>query len=142
MAKIEIQGLERLKGMLNGLRAEMRPAVLREIARKPATKAAGIARNLQPIGATGATARTIGIMKVKNAKWTFVEVGYRGRSLGNIYLSAPTITRQNRGTIKGFPWLFKRAGENLMTSGKIELKTDMSKFMGRIMRRHGYRPRI
>ena len=142
MAKIEIQGLDRLKAALRSLPKDLQPAVLRDIARKPAMRASAVARQLQPIGDTGATGRTIGVRKVSNPRQTFVEVGYRGRSLGHIYMSGPTITRRKRGTVKGFPWLFKVTGEQTRASGKSMLKADISKVIGRSLRRKGYRPRI
>lgn len=143
MAKIEILGLDKLKRTLSkSLPADLHPGVLREIARKPAARAASLARQLQPIGDTGRTARTIGVRKVSNPKQPYVEVGYRGQSLGHIYISGPVITRHNRGSVMGFPGLFKTTGEKMKASGKKELKTDISKVIGRSLRRRGYRPRI
>lgn len=140
MNKIEIVGLEKLRNTINTVvPQEMRPVMLRDIARKPATRAASIARTLQPIGDSGATARTIGILKVKNPKWTFVEVGYRGRSLGHIYTSAQLIFRRLRGVIKGFPMIFKNAGERVKTSAKTEMKVDITKAFVQHFRRKGYR---
>jgi len=142
MAKIEIQGLDRLRGALKSLPKDLQPAILRDIARKPAMRASAVARSLQPIGDRGVTARTIGVLKTKNPRHTFVDVGYRGRSLGHIYMSGPTISRNKRGTVKGFPWLFKNTGEQVRTSGRASLKADISKIIGRSLRRRGYRPRI
>jgi hypothetical protein len=120
----------------------MQPAILREIARKPASMASSIARQLQPIGDTGATGRTIGVRKVSNPRQTYVEVGYRGRSLGNIYMSGERISRRKRGTVKGFPWLFRRTGEQVRSAGKRELKADIGKLIGRSLRKRGYRATI
>lgn len=143
MAKLEIVGLDKLRHALTrGLPSDLVPSVLRDIARKPASRAASLARQLQPIGNTGATARTIGVRKVSNPRQGFVEVGYRGRSLGHIYMSSPAITRNKRGTVKGFPWLFKRTGESMRVSGKKELKADISKVIGRSLRKRGYRAKI
>lgn len=137
MAKVEIIGLDRVKAVLKQVPNDLRPMVLRDFARKPALKGSQIARNLQPIGDTGATAKTIGVLKVKNNKQPYVEVGYRGRSLGHIYVSADTITRRKRGTIKGFPWLFKRAGDGISTSGKMEMKADVTKAFVRAFKSRG-----
>ena len=142
MAKIEIQGLDKLKSALKSLPRDLQPMILRDIARKPAQRAAQVARQLQPIGDSGATGRTIGVRKVSNPRQTYVEVGYRGRSLGHIYMSGPTITRSKRGSVKGFPWLFKTTGEQVRASGKSMLKADLSKVIGRSLRKRGYRPRI
>jgi len=137
MAKVEIIGLNRLQSGLKSVPQEMRPMVLREIARKPAQRAAVIARQLQPIGDTGATGRTIGTRRVVNPRQTFVEVGYRGRSLGHIYISAPLIHRRGRGTIKGYPFLFRKAGENMKASGRAELKVDLTKVFVRAFKKRG-----
>lgn len=137
MAKLEIIGLDKLKRTLDRVvSTEMRPMVLREIARKPAMRASNIARQLMPIGDTGATSRTIGILKVRNPKWSFVEVGFRGRSLGHIYMSGSVITRRKRGSVKGFPWLFNKTG-NVAGSMKGELKTDITKVFVRAFRKQG-----
>jgi hypothetical protein len=139
MARVEIIGLDKLRNALSrGLPSDMTPFVLREIARKPAQSASKVARDFMPIGDTGATGRTIGVRKVNNAKQTFVEVGFRGRSLGHIYISGETITRSKRGTVKGFPWLFRRTGESVKISGKAELKADMSKLIARGLKKRGY----
>lgn len=142
MNNIEIKGLDKLQLALRQLPEELRPIVLRDIARKPAQQAAKIARDLQPIGATGATARTIGILRVRNPKFSFVEVGYRGRSLGHIYTSALRIVRRLRGFVAGFPWLFKRSGERMQSTARAELKVDFSRVVGRYFRRKGYRSKI
>lgn len=138
MANIEIKGLDRLRLALNSVPQEIRPMVLRAIATKPAQRAAAEARRLQPIGDTGRTARTIGILKVKNPNQTFVEVNYKGRSLGHIYTSAESITRRGRGTIKGFPKLFHWAGDVVRDSAKKEMKVDVTKVMVRGLRKFGY----
>lgn len=137
MANIEIIGLSRLKNVLNLVREDMRPMVLRDLARKPALRGGQIARQLQPIGDSGETAKTIGVLRVKNSKQPFVEVGYRGRSLGHIYTSGNTISRKNRGTIKGFPWLFKKAGGQLDASGRAEMKADLTKVFVRAFKNRG-----
>lgn len=142
MAKIEILGLDKLRSALKSLPKDLQPGILRDIARRPAMRASAVARSLQPIGDTGATARTIGVRRISNPRQTFVEVGYRGRSLGHIYMSGPTISRNKRGTVKGFPWLFKNTGEQVRTSGKAMLKADISKLIGRGLRKRGYRPNI
>ena len=136
---IEILGLEKLKTALSAMPEEMRPYVLREISRGPAQKAVVEARRLQPIGETGQTARTIGILRVKNPRQTWVEVSYKGRSLGHIYTSAESITRRGRGTIKGFPSIFKEAGENIRSGAVIEMKKDLTKVFVRGMKKFGYR---
>ncbi len=137
MARVELVGASRLTSALHGLVSDdMRPMVLREIARRPAMKAANIARHLMPIGDTGKTAKTIGILKVKNPKWTFVEVGFRGRSLGHIYMSGAEIRRQKRGTVRGFPWLFEKTGQNAQGL-KGEMRVDVTKLFVKSFQKRG-----
>ncbi len=137
MASVELLGADKLIRVLKELTTDdMRPFVLREIARRPAMKAAQIARNLMPIGETGETARTIGILKVKNPKWTFVEVGFRGRSLGHIYMSGAVIRRQKRGSVKGFPWLFEKTG-TASQGLRGAMKVDVTKVFVRAFKRRG-----
>ena len=138
MSSVEIKGLDQLKVALRALPGDLTPYILRDLARKPALKGAQTARVLMPIGDTGATAKTIGIRKVRNAKQTFVEVGFRGRSLGHIYMSGDRIVRSKRGTVKGFPWLFSRSGDAIKVSGKAEMKVDISKVIARGLKKRGY----
>jgi hypothetical protein len=138
--KVEIVGLEKLQKMLNTLAPELKPPILREIARKPAQRAAAIARKIFPYGDKGGTVRSIGTLKVKNGKQTFVQVGFRGKSKGYIFISKDIISRRNRGTIKGTPWLFHRAGDLINASGKTEMKADISKVIARHFRKSGYKP--
>lgn len=137
MANIEILGLDKLKDTIrNVVPTEMRPMLLRELSRKPATKAANIARQLLPIGDTGKTAKTIGILKIRNPKDTWVEVGFRGRSLGHIYMSGNIITRRKRGQVKGFPWLFRKTGAESM-SLRGDMKVDITKVFVRAFKKRG-----
>ena len=137
--KVEILGLENLKAALTrSIPAELRPGLLRAIATKPAQRAAAIARALFPYGASGRTVRTIGVIKVKNAKQPYVEVGFRGQSLGYIYVSKSVIQRAKRGTIQGTPWLFHRAGDRIEAPGKQEMKVDMSRAIAKALKKHGY----
>jgi hypothetical protein len=92
---------------------------------------------LQPIGNTGQTAKTIGILRVKNLNQTFNEVGYRGRSLGHIYTSGNIIRRSKRGIVKGFPWLFSTAGQQMASSGRSEMKADITKVFVRAFKKRG-----
>lgn len=141
-AKVEIQGLDKLKAALKTLPQEMRAATLRDIARKPAAVAAGQARKLFPYGSSGKTVRTIGTLKVKDNRQTYVQVGFRGRSLGYIYISKNVIQRNKRGSIKGTPWLFHRAGDMVTAEGTRMLRTDLGKVMARHLKKFGYQPRI
>lgn len=140
MAKgqVEIQGLDNLKQALSSLPKELQPAILRAIAQRPAQRAAALARALFPYGNTGKTARTIGVIKVKDARQPYVEVGFRGQSLGYIYVSAPVIERKKRGSIKGVPWLFHRSGEQMEGTIKRGMSVDISKKIAQNLRKYGY----
>lgn len=134
MPNIEIVGLDRLVNGIRSIPNDLRPFVIRGIAAKPAQRAARKARTLLPIGDSGKTASSIGVLRVRNPKQTYVEVGFRGRSVGYIYISKDTIHRANRGDVKGFPWLFRRAGESL---GEIkrEMAYDFSQLFARTFKR-------
>ena len=132
---IEITGIDDIRRALNSLPESVRPYVLRQIAQKPAQRAVVEARRLQPIGETGATTRRIGILRIKYSNQTVVEVAYKG-GLGNIYTSAETISRSGRGSVKGFPTLFKKAGENIRSVAESEMKVDVTAVMVRSMKRY------
>lgn len=139
--KVEIQGLDNLKAALKSLPPSMQPAILRAIATKPAQRASALARALFPYGDTGRTARTIGVIKVKNPKQPYVEVGFRGQSLGYIYISGPQINREKRGSIKGVPWLFHRSGDQMEGTITRELKVDLSRKIAQQFKKYGYSPK-
>lgn len=141
MANIEIIGVDKFKRALNSLPGEIRPMICRGVATKPAQRAAAVARRLQPIGSTGQTARTIGVLRVKNSNQPFVEVNYKGRSLGHIYTSGETITRSKRGTIKGFPNIFHKAGDEIRGSAQKEMNIDLTKILVRGLKKYGYAPK-
>jgi hypothetical protein len=141
--KIEIQGLAEFNRFLQTqVPDEVRPLVIRGIARKPALKAVQEARRLQPIGDTGVTARTIGILKVRDQKQTWVEVGYKGRSLGHIFTTPKKqiqwVVRQKRGRIKTFMWLFQRAGDNIQGIAMRDMKNDITNVLVRAFKRSGF----
>lgn len=141
--KIEIQGLSEFNRFLSTtVPDEVRPSIIRGIARKPALRAVQEARRLQPIGETGVTARTIGILRVANPRQTWVEVGYKGRSLGHIFTTPKKqlqyVVRKNRGRIKTFMWLFERAGQNISDVARNDIKTDITNILVRAFRRRGY----
>lgn len=135
---VEILGLDKLKRALAGMPEATRAPILRSIARRPASKAASVARQLFPYGDTGVTVRTIGTLKTRDPRQTFVEVGFKGRSLGYIYISKEVITREGRGSVKGTPWLFDRAGQVIRNAAKTEMKIDISRVMARYLKRYGY----
>lgn len=135
MANVEIQGLDKLKAAFIGVDRDLTPSIYREIAKKPANVGVKVARNLQPIGDSGATAKTIGILRIRNSRQTYVEVGYKGRSLGHIYVSGPIVRRRNRGSIKGFPWLFTKSGQSISASAKKEMKVDVTRAFVRSFKR-------
>jgi hypothetical protein len=141
--KIEIQGLQDFNRFLQTqVPDEVRPMIIRNIARKPALKAVQEARRLQPIGDTGVTARTIGILKVRDQKQTWVEVGYKGRSLGHIFTTPKKqvqwVVRQKRGRIKTFMWLFQRAGDNIQGIAMRDMKNDITNVLVRAFKRSGF----
>lgn len=141
--KIEIQGLSEFNRFLSTqVPNEVRPSIIRGIARKPALKAVYEARRLQPIGETGQTARTIGILRVRDQRQTWVEVGYKGRSLGHIFTTPKKqleyVVRRKRGRIKTFMWLFERAGQNISSVARNDIKTDITNILIRAFRRKGY----
>eukprot|EP00919_Chromeraceae_sp_WS-2016_P068471 GHVR01162162.1.p1 GENE.GHVR01162162.1~~GHVR01162162.1.p1 ORF type:complete len:142 (-),score=10.42 GHVR01162162.1:180-605(-) len=141
MANIEIVGVDKFRFALGSLPGECRPVVCRQVANKPAQYAAAEARRMQPIGSTGKTARTIGILRVRNAQQPYVEVNYKGRSLGHIYTSGTTITRSGRGSVKGFPNIFHRAGDNVRGKAQREMKVDMTNILVRALKKYGYSPK-
>lgn len=93
---------------------------------------------MQPIGDSGRTASTIGILRVANPMQTWVEVGYKGRSLGHIYTSKSLIVRYKRGTLKGFPWIFQRAGDNIQGEAVNDMGKDITNILVRAFRKRGY----
>jgi hypothetical protein len=144
--KIEIKGLSEFNRFLSTtIPDEVRPSIIRGIARKPALKAVHEARRLQPVGDTGQMARTIGILRVANPRQTWVEVGYKGRSKGHIFTTPKKqleyvrhTKKKDKWKIKTFMWLFERAGQNISDVARNDIRTDITNIMVRAFRRKGY----
>lgn len=144
--KIEIQGLSEFNRFLSTtVPNEVRPSIIRGIARKPALKAVHEARRLQPVGDTGQMARTIGILRVKDPRQTWVEVGYKGRSKGHIFttpkkqlLVVRHTRKKDRWKINTFMWLFERAGQNISSVARNDIKSDITNILVRAFRRRGF----
>ena len=144
--KIEIQGLSEFNRFLKTtVPDEVRPTIIRAIARKPALKAVHEARRLQPVGETGVMASTIGILRVKDPRQTWVEVGYKGRSKGHIFTTPKKqlqfvrhTSKTDKWKIQTFMWLFQRAGDNISSVARNDIKTDITNILVRAFRRRGF----
>jgi hypothetical protein len=140
-ATVEIQGLDKLKGVFDRLPKELSASIIRNIARKASVPIIKEARHLVPQD-TGVTARSIGVLKVRHQLQPYVEVGFKGRSLGPIYLVGAQNRRKRSGASTGsvdkIPNPFHRAADSAGEQTKREMKLDIGKVIARYFRRKGY----
>lgn len=140
VSKIEIQGLKELQNALKGLPRELEASVVRNVARKPANKIVSLARKMFPHKNTGATKRSFGILKVKDAAQRFLEIGIKGRSLAWIFMlgSRPREKKSGAktGSISPVGNLVQEAAGNLGSSVTKEMSVDLTKVIARGLRRY------
>jgi hypothetical protein len=138
---IEIEGLTELRKAFEGIPKEVEASVVRNIARKPSNKIISVARHLLPSD-SGVTARSLGILKVKDRKQMFVELGIKaGRSLAYIYMfwkghGRVKKTGESTGKIKPTGNVIERAADKLRNTTMREMAVDISKVIAKAFKRH------
>lgn len=143
MAKVEIVGIEKLRDTLKGFDKELESSIIRNIARKVSNPLIKAARVNTPIK-TGRTRRTIGVLKVKNRKQPFIEIGFRGQSLGYLFIKGTKDRRSKNGkTWKGVKAydMFEKASEQAGNHTKKEYNLEIGKVIAKHLRRKGYKVR-
>lgn len=140
-ATVEIQGLDKLQETFRMLPSELRPVILQAVARKAATPIVREARHLVPQD-TGKTAKSVGVLRVRNRMQPYVEVGFKGKSLGYIYLTGAKNRHTKKGAYRGdiekIPNPFHRAADHVGENVKKEMNLDLSKVIARALRKRGY----
>jgi hypothetical protein len=140
---IEIQGLDQLQRALKGLPEEVNASVIRNIARKPANKIVSLARKKFTRNKTGRTKRSFGILKIKNQKQKFLEIGVKGRSLAWIHLSGAVGRKKKSGAktgdIDALGNIFQDAAGEVGATVTKEMSVDIGKIIGKGLRKYGVR---
>ena len=98
---IQIEGLDQFRKAFKGLPSELEASVIRNIARKPSNKIVSLARKLFTRKDTGVTKRTIGILKVRDRRHRFLEIGVRGKSLAWIHMLGAYNRKKKDGSETG-----------------------------------------
>jgi hypothetical protein len=140
-ATVELIGLDKLKDTFKQLPKELRPILIQNVARKVSTPIVREARHLVP-QLTGRTAKSIGVLKVKNKMQPYVEVGFKGKSLGFIYLVGAPMRKKksgaSTGSIQRIPNPFHRAADRVGAGVKREFNADIGRVIGKYLKRRGY----
>jgi hypothetical protein len=140
---IEIKGLEPLQQAFKHLPAEFEASVVRNIARKPGNKVVSLARKLFTVKDTGVTKRTFGILRVRNKKQRFIEIGVKGRSLAWIFMKGAFDRKKKSGAktgdIKPLGNVIKRAGQMLAGTVTKEMTIDFNKVIVQAWRKYRLR---
>lgn len=141
VAKVEILGLRELQNAFKGLPKELEASVIRNVARKPANKIVSLARKMFKLRKTGATKRTFGILKVKDLKQKFLEIGIKGRSLAWIFMQGATGRKKKSGAstgdIKPIGNVIQEAAGSLDKVATKEMSVDLTKIIARGLRKYG-----
>ena len=138
--KIEIVGLEPLTKALKNLPQEVEASVIRNVARKPANKIVSLARKLFPVKRTGVTKRTFGILKVKDRKQRFLEIGIKGKSLAWIFMQG-AFGREKKsgastGDIKPVGNVIQEAAGSEGPAAMKEMQVDISKVIAKGLKKY------
>lgn len=137
---IEIQGLEPLTKALRNLPQEVEASVIRNVARKPANKIVSLARKLFTVKVTGVTKRSFGILKVKDKKQRFLEIGVKGKSLAWIFMQGAFGRRKKSGASTGdiepIGNVFQKAAGSLGDTSMKEMSVDISKVIAKGLKRY------
>ncbi|HYG02108.1 MAG TPA: hypothetical protein VD927_06650 [Chryseosolibacter sp.] len=139
---VELDGLKELRILFEKMPEEVDASVVRNIARKPANKIAAWARKKFRFKKSGKSKRSIGILKVKSLKQTFLEIGVKGRSLAYIFMFWRGIERKKKsgastGEIEGTGNVIQEAAGELETSATKEIAVDISKVIAKAVKRYG-----
>jgi len=137
---IEIVGLDPLLKAFKGLPKEFSGSIVRNIARKPANRIISTARHLFPSD-SGVTKRSLGILKVKDHKQMFIELGIKGRSLAYIFMFWKGRERHKKsgastGEISSPGNVIFRAADQIGNRVMKELTVDLTKVMARGLKRY------
>lgn len=143
VSKIEIVGLKDLTKCLEHLPQEVNASGIRNVARKPANKIVSLARKLFTYKDTGVTKKSFGILKVKDQKQTFLEIGVKGRSLAWIFMLGAK-NRQKKsgagtGDIAPIGNVIQKAAGDIGKSGLSEMEVDLTKAIAKAVRKYGFR---
>lgn len=141
---IELQGLEPLLKAFKNMPDDVGPSVIRNIARKPANRIVSLARKLFTLKDTGVTKRTFGILKVKDKRQKFLEIGVKGRSLAWIFMLGAKDRKKDStgaetGDIKPIGNVIWKAADSLGGSATKEIAVDLNKILARSFRKYARR---
>jgi ethanolamine utilization microcompartment shell protein EutL len=138
---IQIEGLEELQRAFKNVPEEVNASVIRNIARKPANKVVSLARKMFTIKKSGASKRSLGILKVKNNKQKFIEIGIKGRSLAYIFMFWKGMERKKKsgastGEIKPVGNVIQEAAGQLQSQVNKEISVDITKVIAKAIKRY------
>lgn len=139
---IQIDGLQELQAAFKNLPEEVNASVIRNVARKPAgkvvSKAREIAGYLLPMSDTK---RIFKILKVKDLKQKFIEVGISGKSFAYIFMFSKNRNRkkksgENTGTIKPVGNIVQMAAGEVDGTVMREMNIELSKTIAKAIKRY------
>jgi hypothetical protein len=138
---IEIQGLIELRKAFENVPKEVEASVIRNIARKPANKIVALARKKFKFKKSGITKRSFGVLRVKDRKQKFLEVGIKGRSLAWIFMQGASnrkkkSTGAKTGDIKPLGNLIQEAAGSLGSSITREMSVDLTKTIAKAIKKY------
>jgi hypothetical protein len=142
VSKVELVGLDGLLRAFRKMPEEVGASTVRNIARKPANKIVSLARKLFTVKKSGASKRSIGILKVKNLKQMYIEIGIKGRSLANIFMFWKGIERHkdstgaSTGEIDGVGNVVQEAAGQLGDMATKEIAVDITKNLAKTLKRY------
>lgn len=138
---IEVDGIKELSAAFSHLPEEVNASVIRNIARKPANKIVSLARKKFKFKKSGMTKRSFGVLKVRDRRQKFLEVGIKGRSLAWIFMQGAydrkkKTTGSKTGDIKPIGNVIQEAAGSLDTMIMKEMSVDLTKVIAKAIKKY------
>jgi hypothetical protein len=137
---IEIQGLEEVKRALSEVPGALNASATRNIVRKPANKIAAFARKLFTVKDTGKSKRSLKILKVRDKKQTFLEIGVSGRSLAWIFMLGAKDRQKTSGASTGdiqpIGNVIKEAGDKMRSETLEMIAKDCKAVIEKVLKKY------
>ena len=139
---VELVGLKELQTAFKMVPEEVNASVIRNIARKPANKIIAKARELVDY-LTPVTdgKKQIGVLRVKNVKQKFIEIGIKGKSWLYVFMFSKGQERHkdsgaSTGVIKPVGNLIQEAAGQVDSEVLKEMQVDITKTIAKAIKRY------
>jgi hypothetical protein len=137
---IELKGLPEVKKALSQVPEAINASATRNIVRKTANKIAAYARKLFTIKDKGATKRSLKVLKVRDKRQKFLEIGVSGRSLAWIFMLGAKDRKKKSGaetgSIQPIGNVIHKAGEDMREQALSMIASDYKRVIDKVIKKY------